>query len=289
MPNIAELANLASALNTIGAAGQAIKVLLVTPQIDSGYYPQNLAGFIGPPPPPLLFHYEGEQTISLSSDITDHFIEDNTAVQDQIALRPETITTQGFIGELSDIPNVDGGVTGSKLPQLKTVANKLFIVSGYIPSLSTTALEAYNAAKFAYDTGLNFANGVKAGWTAARGTSDQPTQTRQSQMFTQMYGYWQNRTLFTVYTPYAKFENMAILSCRSIQSAETKMISDFEVTFKQIKFVKDLTKQVNPTTLNGRASNQAEPLVNLGTSTPSVEVNQADALSDAGLTIPGGP
>jgi len=61
------------------------------PKNTVGYQPQNpqnLLGQIGGGQPALLFHYEGEQRATIESDITDHYVEDNTAIQDQIALRP---------------------------------------------------------------------------------------------------------------------------------------------------------------------------------------------------------
>src|SRR5271163_4191719 len=73
---------------------------LVTPQANIGYKPQSLTGAVLPT---LLFHTEGENVAHLQSDITDHFIEDNTAINDQIALKPEMVTVHGFIGELNDV------------------------------------------------------------------------------------------------------------------------------------------------------------------------------------------
>ena len=54
-------------------------------------------------PNTLLFHIEGENNGVFESDITDHYIEDNTTIVDQIGLRPEVITVTGFIGELNDV------------------------------------------------------------------------------------------------------------------------------------------------------------------------------------------
>src|SRR6266576_7254366 len=96
-----------SALSQLTSAATALSnLILVSPQTTIGYQPQNTPtqnGQTNQPPPALLFHYEGEQTASLQSDITDHYIEDNTALQDQIALKPEETTTHGFIGELNDV------------------------------------------------------------------------------------------------------------------------------------------------------------------------------------------
>lgn len=56
--------------------------------------PEGIAGF--------LFDIVGDETIDLESEITDHFVENNTAIQDQIALRPEIITVSGIVAELTN-------------------------------------------------------------------------------------------------------------------------------------------------------------------------------------------
>jgi len=271
------------AISTLSAVSSAISsvsnLLLVSPQSTVGYQPTptNLTnGSPLPLPPSIVFHYEGENTGTIESDITDHFVEDNTAIQNQIALRPVIITTQGFIGELNNVPP-------NKAFQIaQQVAQKLTAISGYAPGLSTTALIAYNEALFAYQTAASLLNSSVAALASITGqggetvidglsVSPQPNQTLQQQYFQQFYGYWVNRVLFTVQTPWAIFQNMAIKSLRAIQSAETVMITDFEVTFKQIRFA---STSFSTTTLynnvannaQGRLQNQASGTVPLGTS-----------------------
>src|SRR5437660_1633968 len=139
---------MSSALSAISTGASALgNLLLVSPQSTVGYQPIAPANNNGSPSaqlPALLFHYEGENTAALESDITDHYVEDNTAIQDQIALRPVLITTQGFIGELNDIP------PNKIFAAAYAAAQKLIAISAYTPALSTTALLAYNEALFAY-------------------------------------------------------------------------------------------------------------------------------------------
>src|SRR5580704_11292002 len=84
---------LAGVANAAGALGNLI---VASPQTTVGYQPQNptqASGQIVPQGPSFVFHYEGEQSVDLESDITDHFIEDNSPIQDLIALRPAIIET----------------------------------------------------------------------------------------------------------------------------------------------------------------------------------------------------
>lgn len=263
------LSTLTTAVN--GIAG----LLLASPQTTVGYRPQ-LASL----PPALLFNYEGEQTASIESDITDHFVEDNTAIQDQIALRPETITTQGFIGELNNVAPF-GLQTAQKL------ADSLVSIGAYTPGLSITAILAYNEAFYAYQIANSAVTTAVSTWATVSGVGQGEavigangvqsgvllnlTQTKQQVFFQQFYGYWRSRTLFLVQTPWAVFENMAIKSLRAIQDAETRMITDFEVTFKMIRYASTQTVATAPVFQNaqGQLFYQAQPKVNLGTQTVS--------------------
>lgn len=268
-----------STLTSVTSAIQTVtNVLLVSPQATVGYQPQG-----SPPlalPPPILFHYEGEQTAELRSSITDHYSEANVAIQNSIALPPPKITTQGFVGELNDVP------PNAAFEILYQAANKLVTLAGYTPTLSTTALIAYNEAVFAYQTAANLVNSAVSTFSAITGVGGesvisgsgfltvQPNQTKQQQYFQQFYGYWATRTLFTIQTPWAIFEDMAIELVRPVQSAETNVITDFEVTFKQIRYTTTGGNGGafgNSAGFAGRLAQQAASVVSLGTSslTPS--------------------
>lgn len=238
-------------------------LVLVTPQDTVGYQPQNAPNPDGSPntaplQPTLLFHYEGEQSLVIESDITDHFIEDNTAIQDHIALKPEIVNVHGFIGELND-------VVPKSLASLKAAANKLTAVSAFIPSLSITAINAFNQAVQAYAVVQNVAAAATSAFNQLSGTSSK-TQTKQQIMLQQFYGYWATRTLFTVQTPWGVFTDMAIKSIRAIQDGDTRMISDFEVSFKKMRFTNTVALGGTAIKLDqsGRAKNQSGSLVDFG-------------------------
>lgn len=277
------MANLSSLAPITTTATALSNLILVSPQATIGYQPQNNpASPTLQQPPALLFHYEGEQTATLESDITDHYIEDNTAIQDQIALRPEQITTHGFIGELND-------VAPAALALVQQLADKLTVISAYTPVLSETALIAYAQAFQLYQVGANAVNSAVSTWGALSGTGGesvingqgitlQANQNKQQAMFQQFYGYWKNRALFTVQTPWAVFQNMAISRFRAIQDAETRVITDFEVTFKIIRLAQSITT-VPITQVQGRLDSQSAGVTDLGTSTPASGMSLTSGLS----------
>ena len=265
MPDISALSQLtlaATALNNL---------ILVTPNKNIGIQPQNKEGKTTPQES-ILFNYEGENTVALTSDVTDHFVEDNTAIQDQIALKPVIITTNGFIGELNDI-------APPALELLKTAADKLVIMSGYLPQVSASAQIAYNTAKTIYDVAKATQRSAVSAWTS------QANKTKQQIAFEQFYGYWSNRTLFTVQTPWAIFENCVIVSLRAIQSSESNSTSDFEVSFKPMRFAETVVIKNNQSGIydfnnfEGRTLNQGSPEINIGPNSPSPSISLSSVVA----------
>lgn len=287
-----------SGLSSFTTSAQALSnLVLVTPQAIIGYAPQNPPNAdgtvsIAQKPPSFQFNYEGEQTVTIESDITDHYVEDNTAVQDQIALKPEIVTTHGFIGELNN-------VVPAALAPLKTAAEKLTSIGAYTPQLTATALIAYSEAFFLYQVAAAAANSAVAAWTSignvisgasaqsvisATGLQKGNAQNKQQTAFQLFYGYWRSRTLFTVQTPWAVFSNMAIRSLRAIQDDTTNVITDFEISFKMIRTAATVTSPGGfLTSFNGRAGAQANPLQSLGTSSPTAGPSLGSGLSSMGL------
>lgn len=270
------MANLAAISTATTAASALGSLILASPQATVGYQPQNGPvndGSTNPLPPSFLFNYEGEQSVLIESDITDHAAEDNSSLQDNIALRPVMINTNGFIGELTDI-------APSPLAALQSLADKLTVLGAYTPVISATALIAYNEAFFAYQLATTAVNAAVSAWSsvAGGGSSSQnvigsngitvgSNQTKQAAFFAQFYGYWNSRTLFTVQTPWGVFQDCAIKSVRPVQDATTQEFSTFEVSFKQMRFANSITNSVPLTSYQGRAANSAAGITNLGTQT----------------------
>jgi hypothetical protein len=275
--------DLSAIADGVNGALSLSNLILVSPKSVVGYQPQNAPSWskeVSLPPPALLFNYEGEQSAELVSDVTDHFIENNTAIQDQVALKPITIRTKGFIGELNNVPP-------AALKPIKAIADKLVAISAYTPQISETAALAYANAFQLYQVGKNIVNSAVRAWSTINGSNGQTvingsttqaqiqaqtslTQTQQQIYFAQFCGYWQSRTLFTVQTPWAVFQDMIIMNLRAVQDEDTRMISTFEVQFKQMRFAStqlESTQIYDNANFQGRAGSQGASEVDLGTST----------------------
>ena len=203
---------------TLLASSNAADLILATPENYTGFTPSNRSrSAVG-----YKFQVITDENVSLNSDITDHYAEDNTARQDHIALRPVVITVAGFVGELNN-------VVPEQLEIAKEAVDRLGILSAYIPSITNTARRAFNTAQQIYSVGEKLVNATGA----ALGVR---AETKQQKAFRELYEAWQNRTLFYVSTPFGQFPNMAIQSIVGNQNPDTKMVSDFSVTFKQLRF-----------------------------------------------------
>lgn len=290
--------------NAVGTASQITNVLLVSPQNTVGYQPVSiydpasgtsrtfsaqtqppggLPGLLqgtGGLPPSLLFHYEGEQGAVAESDITDHYVEDNTARQDQVALKPIVVRTEGFIGELND-------VTPFFLQPLLLLAEKLAVIGAYNPVLTANAQLAYNEAFAGYQAIQNAISGIQSlgnfligsggenvvGSTGNIQNFDAATgqvgsgQNKQQTYFQLFLGYWQNRTTFTVQTPWAIMENMVIQRLEAVQDAETDVISTFKIVFKQIRIANTglVGSPGQQISVQGQLNQQSAPNADLGT------------------------
>lgn len=263
-----------SGLSNQMVTAQALSnLILVWPEQNVGYQPQTqIYGGKVSNNEKFLFHYEGDQSVTLTSEITDNYVEQNYALQDHISLAPELISTSGFIGELNN-------VVPEALEPLKTAAEKLTIIDAYTPVLSVSGLRAYNLALQAYQaTEILKSQGIKAWDTISKGqvsaneidtsiqgtgfadTVDFATQNKQQVAFQKFYGYRKARVLFTVQTPWAIFKNCAIQEVIALQTADTRTVSTFSITFKTINVANSsLTLNEKSEDFQGRAYFNAAP------------------------------
>ena len=274
--------NLSQLQNATVTAQALSNLILVWPQDNKGIQAQNAISKTQQPKK-FLFNFEGENTAKLESDVTDHYIENNTVVNDQIALKPEMVTTQGFISELNDV------VPEAEMI-IKTAKQKLTTLTAYTPELTTTALNAYNAAFQAYQIAQFIKEYGVSSWSSLTGSREattitgsetaedflnniKPLQNRQQRAYQEFYGYWKNRTLFTVQTPWAIFKNMVIQSMDTIQDRNSTTVSEFNITFKLLRFAStdDSATSVDEKSKDGRFQYQDSKEINTFGSTKPVD------------------
>ena len=234
--------------DALSAASAAADLILVSPQEYTGFTPDdgtNTAETFG-----YVFQVVGDETVNLQSDITDHYVEDNKSLQDHIALKPKKVIVSGFQGELTnaiisgfDASNYDLATEAQLLA--KEATDRLGTLSAYVPTISVTAQRAYDAASQIYA----LAQKIKRAANILMGVD---VQTAQEIAYAKLESAWNNRVLFWVATPFGQFSNMAIESLVATQSEKSKSISDFTITFKQMRFA--ATKIVQSNRISGAST-----------------------------------
>ena len=175
----------------------------------------------------FVFDIIEDEEISIDSDITDHYVEANSAIQDHIALRAERFTLRGYVGELTDI------FSNTAINTLLSITS-LSSIGGFMPEFAAQAANVYTKIS-------DVASKVGTVLNQAQNLFDLVQQkstfsTKQQQAFQAFYSYWSTKQLLTVETPFVIFENMAIESIRSRQRGDTRDRSDFSITFKKMRF-----------------------------------------------------
>jgi len=225
----------------------------------------------------FVFDIVADESVTLESDITDHYVEENFAVQDNIALRPLRITVRGYVGEIVDVyPN--------RLLGILSNIQSLQGLTGYTPSFTQQATQVYTKiAGVAAQVGT-YISQAQSLFSIFGGNSTQAT--KQQKAYQAFYSFWRSRRLCTVETPFGTFSDMAIESVTASQSAETKMISDFSVSFKKIRTVTALIDDEARTDAGAGEKSQREKI-------PSGKLTEMKAEnvvkgSTAGKSIPNG-
>lgn len=116
------------ATNTIPSDAASIFDALSASQKNALAYPSPSPGGIAG----LIFDWVGEERLELRSDITDSWLEDNTAVNDQIALYPERFTVDASTAEVVFAPNNTSTNPSQPL-------NPLSLNIGMVPTLTPGA------------------------------------------------------------------------------------------------------------------------------------------------------
>lgn len=223
--------------------------------------PANAKGLAG-----FVFDYEGDTTVIQQSEITDHYSEQNTFLNDNVAQKPARILLRGFVGEIVGNPNV--GVLGAiaafqgKLTTLPAMLGKYTPAAVQkLQKLTTQTTNVVNKIDNAISRAQNVV-GLFVGSAAAP--------TKQEKAYQQLYALWGNNTVFTLDTPFTYFRSVMIESMTFLQDETTKEWSEISVTVKEVRFTgtvvqgPGLSPQLAAQTQMGRSQYQSQAQTNKG-------------------------
>jgi hypothetical protein len=217
----------------------------------------------------FLFGALGDVNVALEADITDHYAENNTAIQDHVAIRPVEVTMRGFVSELT-LPKPQG-VVGL----LAAAQNVLTQVPAYIQRYTPGVTQTLQKAVTKVQSTVNTINQTlaKAQNIISLFPGAPPVVSKQAKAYAQLSTAMKQKLPMTIDTPYGMMTNMIIKRLAFVQPEDTQSWSDITVTLKQINFVEVATVADNGS-FAGRLAMQAQTTTNKGV-VPGAKVNQS--------------
>ena len=178
----------------------------------------------------FIFDVPGNDSVNIDWDVTDHFTESNSFLNDHKVKKPITITLSGFIGEL--VFRSPDGVEGAT----QELSNRLETVEAYLGDFTPGAVQeaqrvvqqAQSAASAINQT-LDKAQDI-VGFFEGEG----PEESAQQKAYNQLESLGDEVKL-SVQTPWKFFDDLTITGLGFNQDGETGDITDISVTLKQIR------------------------------------------------------
>lgn len=212
----------------------------------------GIAGFV--------FDIKEDEEVSLENDITDHYTESNTPVQDNIVNKPVRVTLRGTVGEHIYTPPKEESTWDKIVGGVQSVTEKLTIIGSYLPAISDFSQQVYDSLAHANTINdLSSDDIINVGSAAFDLFNSINTPTNnQSHAFLFFEALWQSKQTFSIQTPFRFYANMAIESIKAVQNGNTNDTTDFEITFKEIrKVITNIPEGEEEKGLFGRLSEQA--------------------------------
>lgn len=230
----------------------------------------------------FLFDAEGESIAHLSSDITDHYVENNDAIQDHIALRPNKITLKGYVGE------VVYNSAGDTRTFLQQAVQKLTVINAFLPQISSSATQLQETLESPLNSPITLADASNIYGLVSNLLGSFGPEARQQNAYNYFKALMTAKVLMGVQTPWEFMTNMAIESVVALQDEKTKYLSDFSITLKQMRFAQTLITAYTPTpSLPGlNPAQQFQGVAALQAPDP-VPIGNIPAVSLPSSTLPG--
>lgn len=210
--------------------------------------PANIFGLGG-----FIFDIEEGTTLNSQSIITDNFVEDNTAVQDHIAVQPLKVTLRSRVGEtvFRSAETIEDFI--------EEVIQKLTILDSYLPKLAQAEQQIRDLAGTDIATlTTEKINDLLDLWSLSKNLINMNSRQQQAYLF--FKALQEKKILTSVQTPFEFLTNMAIESIAATQDADSKFVSTFTITLKQIRTASVTFVKFDPKKYQSRTSLQREPV-----------------------------
>jgi hypothetical protein len=182
----------------------------------------------------FAFDFYTDDEIELDIDVTDHWAEDNSSIQDHAAISPVRGTLSGFVGEYV-IPNPNSGIGGA----LRQLEQKMATVAAYAGKYTPGTVQAIaGKVSGSISTAQNYLNEISQYAQQAQNILNvfKPAgATRQQNALAILLSAALSRQTFTLMLPWCQIQSVMITNIRANQSGDTTDKSEFSVSVKQIR------------------------------------------------------
>ena len=196
------------------------------------------------------------------SDITDHYVEDGSSLQDHIALRPITFTLRGFCAEkvyIGELPPITS--------KLSSGASKLQPLQALFPTVSSycqTVVAASSYVESVVDKYVKIAQNIKDKVKDFNSLlRPAAVITRQEVIANELMKLREARVLCNLTSPWGFYQNMALQSIQLVQD-ETTSQSEIIIELKQMNFAHSLLTSVDASAYKSRLQQQMATNQDLG-------------------------
>lgn len=217
--------------------------------------------------------FMNSEKLELESDITDHYVEDNSTVQDHMAIKPMRYTVRGFIAEkvFTPLEPYEYQAPYRNTNKFVTATNLLSTLSPTLSSYMQTAMAAYNYVQDSYNRYAGTISNIKdffsknkTGRTInATSTRDVIKDSKQESALQSILALMESRTLVDIKSPYGDFNNFLIESAY-IEQTDTIWKSELVVNLKEYRSVETLITDIDSKAYKDRYQQQMESEQNLG-------------------------
>ena len=176
-------------------------------------------------------------TIKFSSQITIHYMENNSAKQDHWAIQPIQYTLSGLIGEVIYTP--PKLFTSFVQKYVTDYLTPLRVISPIFDSYTQSAINTVQAVEASLRRYEQMAVNILNNITKFQNPSTRIT--NQELIAKKLRELRDNRQLVSVYTPYGQYNGLAIQNA-SLTQNNTKYQSDLEIQFLEWRDVKTETR-----------------------------------------------
>jgi len=194
----------------------------------------------------FVFDYYGDDEAIFESDITDHYAEDNSAIQDHIAVLPARHTLQGFISEVSFTALGLSSVTGI----LNTLEQKVGSVPAFLGKYTPGTLQKLQGSVTkALSTAQSYAQEASQYYNQAQNLlsmfkHSSGAKNKQQQAYSNLMGLWTSRLPMVLITPWGQTglqsnntNSVYIERVRFFQERDTPTRTDISITVKEVRTV----------------------------------------------------